>query len=697
MEYLEEIMDKNLSNVRGEILVVDDGEDSARLLEFILKDAGYVVRTACSGGLGLCQAIANPPDLVLLDVRMPGMDGLEVCRCLKRTPVTASIPVIFISAAYDPADRIAGFDAGGVDFVGKPFVDSEVLARVKTHIDMAILAKDIMRRQRRDGGGNEATRTNLVAPSRPELLIVEDTPDSLQLLSEMFISEGFSVREAPNGELALWSAAKHPPNLVLLDIRMPGMNGYDVCRCLKSDPATSQVPVIFISALSDTEDRERGFDAGAVDYITKPFSENAVIDLVRAHLQRGAANEVAGEAIGSAHSGMAEDQQALHRIKEAFAYSQFAVMFVNKDGRIIYVNPEFVRMTGYDPAYLENMDSSSLFLGRNVLRYRQFGAYCRSSIVRIRTAAEEKITSHISISRVDKSRFRQDIPDFCIAVFGRQSTSPAPSLVWTERLLSNEFGIAGATQADLIPRILHAVSNGEMEVLYQPYFDLVGGQVAGAEAMLQWRHPDLGALSESRFLATAEETGDIVPMGILLLSSICEQLGTCHSNLLDGFTVRMKLCSLQFWQDSLPFIIQSALKNNGVPSRFLELEISVETLMEDQLQGNANLRRLQDLGVTLALSVKHLTPANAALLSRLQIARLKIDQALLKSASGYEIKTLLDAAHNRQVKVVASGIADERQLSLIQAYRYDYAQGDFLSPSMTDVEFIGRCINVRAK
>ena len=120
---------------------------------------------------------------------------------------------------------------------------------------------------------------------RGDILVVEDTPASLQLLSKLLTDAGYRVREAPNGELALWSAQAQAPELVLLDIRMPGIDGYEVCSRLKKMPGLDEVPVIFLSAHSDTDDKLRGFQVGGVDFISKPFQFEEVNARVMAHLK----------------------------------------------------------------------------------------------------------------------------------------------------------------------------------------------------------------------------------------------------------------------------------------------------------------------------------------------------------------------------------------------------------------------------
>ena len=126
-----------------EILVVDDSHENLLLLEGILSDAGFLVRSADSGSLALRSARARAPDLVLLDIRMPGIDGFEVCRVLMSEEGTRNVPVLFISGLEDAHARIQGFQAGGVDFVGKPFQAEEVLARVRTHLALKSAREDL--------------------------------------------------------------------------------------------------------------------------------------------------------------------------------------------------------------------------------------------------------------------------------------------------------------------------------------------------------------------------------------------------------------------------------------------------------------------------------------------------------------------------------------------------------------------------
>ena len=158
--------------------------------------------------------------------------------------------------------------------------------------------------------------------AREEILVVDDTPASLRLLTELLTRHGYHVRPAEDGSLALESATAKTPDLILLDVSMPGMDGYEVCRRLKADEKSSRIPVIFISAFGDTRQKVTGFEAGGLDFITKPFEAEEVLARVRTHLRLRQAEE----ALRNAHTTLelrvrertAELQESEEKARRAF-------------------------------------------------------------------------------------------------------------------------------------------------------------------------------------------------------------------------------------------------------------------------------------------------------------------------------------------------------------------------------------------
>ncbi len=132
-----------MNETKADILLVDDNQNNLRTLAAILSKQGYVVRPTTSGTMALSTILAKPPELILLDIQMPGMDGYEVCERLKADEKTREIPVIFISAMDDITDKVKGFSLGGVDYITKPFQEEEVLARIETHLKLRRLQKEL--------------------------------------------------------------------------------------------------------------------------------------------------------------------------------------------------------------------------------------------------------------------------------------------------------------------------------------------------------------------------------------------------------------------------------------------------------------------------------------------------------------------------------------------------------------------------
>src|SRR5437764_7041108 len=156
---------------------------------------------------------------------------------------------------------------------------------------------------------------------RASILVVDDTPANLQVLAGMLKDRGYKVRPVPSGKLALLAARRDPPDLILLDINMPEMNGYEVCRQLKADEMLRGIPVIFISALNENLDKVNAFATGGVDYITKPFQMEELHARVETHLKLRRFQvelEKTNARLEKANSRMSRDLQAAAKIQKTF-------------------------------------------------------------------------------------------------------------------------------------------------------------------------------------------------------------------------------------------------------------------------------------------------------------------------------------------------------------------------------------------
>ncbi len=237
------------------ILVVDDDPDIANLIKMHLENSGYRVLVLGSGRSVVTWAEEKQPDLILLDLLLPDIDGLEVLRKLKENSTTADIPVVVLTIVPDDGTARG---LGAVDYLTKPIEEEELLHSVEEALTW-----------------------------QGRVLIVEDDADTVGLLSATMRRIGFTPLVAADGYEALAMARRHRPDLILLDLRLPGMDGYEALTHLKRDAVTQTIPIVAISAhVADVDqERKRLIALGAAAFLPKPFSIGELLDEIETALQ----------------------------------------------------------------------------------------------------------------------------------------------------------------------------------------------------------------------------------------------------------------------------------------------------------------------------------------------------------------------------------------------------------------------------
>ena len=319
-------------NDKPRVLIVDDVSENIHALMNILRD-DYAILAATAGDKALEMAGRVPrPDLVLLDIKMPGMDGYEVLRRLKADPATAGIPVIFVTALAEAADEARGFKLGAADYVTKPVSPELVRLRIRTQLELCRY-----RRKPQLPGTTE---------QRATLLVVDDVPDNIHELVNV-LKEEYRILVAASGPKAIELVqGPAPPDLVLLDIVMPEMDGYEVCRRIKATPEGNRIPVIFVSVVDGSLEKLRGFSIGAADYVTKPFDIDEVRARVRTHLELSRFQRFLEQLVEERTAALAESREKYRVLAE---YSPNWEYWLAPDGRYLYVSPACAAVSGYRP------------------------------------------------------------------------------------------------------------------------------------------------------------------------------------------------------------------------------------------------------------------------------------------------------------------------------------------------------------
>ena len=269
------------------ILVVDDVPANIRLLEAKLTAEYYQVATAADGFEALRLAHAWQPDLILLDVMMPGMDGYEACRRLNDDPDTRHIPVVMVTALGDASERVRGLDAGADDFLTKPVEYDTLLARVRGLVRLKRLLDEWRAR------GETARALGLTAETvvKPDVtgaraLVVDDWDAGAEAVRDALSREGIVAERAQSEAEALGLVAAAQFDLVVLSLSMAGEDPLRLAARLRADHATQELPMLLIAEAEQRDRLLRGFDLGANDWVLRPVDENELRVRARNQIRR---------------------------------------------------------------------------------------------------------------------------------------------------------------------------------------------------------------------------------------------------------------------------------------------------------------------------------------------------------------------------------------------------------------------------
>jgi len=275
--------------VPGRILVVDDIAASARMLAAKLVAEYYDVIVAEDGPTALQMAKANDPDVILLDVMMPGMDGFEVCRRLKRDPDTAHTPVVMVTALTDPAERVRGLEAGADDFLAKPVDDAALLARVNSTIRLKRMVDQWrMREEITARLGLLAAPVSLTDDGRRgRIFIIETSRTEGDFLRGILAGEhAHVVLDAGAGEVLPRIVAANPDVIVVgLAVDEPAESLRLVSQCRMAE-VMRYIPIVLIGGENDGGLFNKGLEIGANDYILRPVDEGEFKARIRTQVRR---------------------------------------------------------------------------------------------------------------------------------------------------------------------------------------------------------------------------------------------------------------------------------------------------------------------------------------------------------------------------------------------------------------------------
>ncbi|MBL1175120.1 putative bifunctional diguanylate cyclase/phosphodiesterase [Pantanalinema sp. GBBB05] len=570
---------------------------------------------------------------------------------------------------------------------------------------------------------------------KADILIVDDTPENLRLLSIVLVQAGYSVRKALSGHMALMAVQTVIPDLILLDIMMPELDGYEVCQQLKAQPETAQVPVIFLSALSEAFDKVKAFNIGGADYIVKPFQCEEVIIRVENQLalkvserqiyqlnlqleqrvkERTRELELANVrlremALHDALTGLPNRalfidclQQAIAEIEEG-AEQTFAVLFLDCD-RFKVVNDSLGHLVGDELLIAIARRLKSFIQPNDVLARLEGDEFA----ILLHDTADVQAASQLAKDILENFALpfqltRHEVfinASIGIAFSGTQHTKPEDLLRDADTAM-NHAKASGKAQYQVFDSALYdaalqllqleidlrkAINQQEFIVHYQPIVGIRTGRIFGFEALVRWLHPQKGLIPPGLFIPVAEETGLICQLGYYVLKEACRQLCVWQSQKLVDYPLVMSvnLSTRQFAQPNLLGQIDEILQETQVNPRYLKLEITESALMDNTRTTATALQELRDRGIQVSIDDFGTGYSSLNYLHRLPVDTLKIDGSFINliDSDGKKlelVRAIVGLAWNLGMDVVAEGVETSKQLSQLKALKCEFAQGYFFS------------------
>ena len=675
-------------NRRGSILIVDDSEYNRDALSRRLEQKGFAVETASDGAGALQRAAESQFDLVLLDVEMPGMSGLEVLSSLRETRSQTELPVIMVTARAQSGDIIEALGLGANDYITKPVDFPVALARIRTHLSHKWAVADLHESEERyavavrganDGLWDWNLTTNEVywSPRWKGLLGYSEGDvgtEPEEWLSRIHHDDAQLAKTSLDAHLA--SGTGHYES----EHRVRHRDGtYRWMRCRGAAVTDDQGRVTRLAgSMTDITDSK------VADALTGLPNRLLFVDLLERAIRRTErhpdyvfATLVLGLdrfKIVNESLGVLSADHLLISVARRLQSSLRGTDVISRDGG----GYTLARLGGDEFMVLLDDISDASDAVRVAERLR--AALCTPFDVeghQVFTSAFVGIT----VSTTGYQRAEQVLQDAAIALHRAKTANSAAYELFDPAMRERAL-----TRLQLETDLRHAIDNSDITVLYQPIISLVTGTIKGFEALARWHHPARGPISPADFIPIAEDTGMIRQLGRLVLAESCRQMAAWQKQfgqLAPGFMC-VNVSAAQFGDHDLAAEVGRILKETGLAPARLKLEITESAFLGDVGRAEATLASLQSMGVEWSIDDFGTGYSSLSYLHRLQANTVKVDRSFESrmgiDAKGSEmVRAIVALALNLGMDVVAEGVENAEQMVALQTLGCAHAQGFYFS------------------
>jgi diguanylate cyclase (GGDEF)-like protein len=682
------------------ILVADDDLVMRVTMAAVLRESGYDVLEAQDGDVALAVAAREHPDLIVLDLIMPGRDGFQVCEAVRANPALAEVPILVLTGLEDTTAIHRAFDIGATDFATKP-----LSAPLLSHRARFMLRSVDVMRELRESETRLADAQRLARLGNWELDV---RTGAIMASAEAFAVLGLDRQSTlchVNELRGLIDAADMPMlNEVAASLAAGAANFDFTCRVNQPDARQRNVHVLgqavqgragagvrVTGTVQDVTERSRAEDRirnlAYYDALTGLPNRLHFTDKVRMamSLTRRGARKMAlllvdldnfkgiNDTLGHG-AGDAVLREVGARLRDVVRDHDIVGRDLDRDGFLPVARlggDEFLvavsdLATGDEAAAVATrllealrmpfmVEANELFVGASV---------------------------GISVFPDDGADFDEIFKNADVALYHAKDVGRN-----TFEFFSASMNEAAMYRLLIESSLRRSLERDEMELVYQPQVDVVSGNMVGVEALLRWTHPDVGAVHPSQFIPLAERTGMIAPLTEFVLHRACRQTGEWHANGASDLRISINLSAQLFRQRDVLQRLSDVPAQYGVDPSRVEFEITETTLLDNPADAERMLTMLRDRGFRIALDDFGVGFSSLSHLRRFPLDTLKIDRSFIRDlVDGPKelaiVAALIDLAHRLGIEPIAEGIEEATQREVLLSKGCRVMQGYLIGRPM---------------
>ena len=711
------------------ILIVDDFPDNVRLLSQSLKARGYYVRGVTTGEMALRVAQSNWPSLILLDIRMPKMDGYQVCKALKNQSIIRNIPIIFLTALEDSLDKVRAFSVGGADYITKPFQIEEVIARVEHQLALqsaqaeikslnqnleskvkertaqleqlnSILIKEIRTRQKTEAALKQAhQRLAFHVENSPLGLVEWDSKMRLRRWSQR--SEtifGWSADEVIGKSWQNWKFIVESDLEKVNQVASRLLRGEESRNICRNQNYRKDGSIVYCEWYNSAFLDEKG-QLISILSLMHDISERKQMEA-----------RLVYDALHDTLTGLPNRTLLMERLEIALKHIhrnkkyQFAVLFLDldcfkrvNDSLGHHIGDQFLlKIAKILQNCLREVDLVARLGGDEFAILLDDVCGINEAILvakRIQNllSAPFQLEEHtvgasasigIVIGHPEYCNGEELLRDADVAMYRAKEVGRAQYAIF-----DRQMHLEVLQQLQLESELRQAVLNDEFVLHYQPIIDLSTEKLVGFEALIRWQHPSGKLVFPDQFIPIAEENGLIVEIGNWVLQNALSQLRAWEQKLakdLSKLEISINISGKQLYSQSLIQKIDQALSQTGIDGHCVKLELTETVLIEKTDTMKKVLESIRKRNIQLSIDDFGTGFSCMGYLNQFPINYLKIDKSFVTNiqsdvGSLAIIKAIIALSKNLNMKVIAEGVEEQSQLSLLREIDCDCAQGYLFS------------------